>query len=167
MARQGNRADDIRGLGGVDKVVTAEEGGLNHIENDVFRIDNVVKQMRYFKNYSEDKSFNIDFLDRLPKFTSTIDAALWIRKNGNYPLTNQTFKGLLGDLVGRSMREEEYLIARLHTSPTIRYLNELLIDGFITKEEKEEFIIELNEKRLDVKVKIIDTILGSYISEEE
>ncbi len=119
--------------------------------------------MRYLKGLRDNKGSDYKNWDALPKFASRLDAAIWIRANGNNPLTNETFKGLLSDLIGRTVSDEEYLTARIYTSPLVKYMKKCSVDGFITVEEKEHLEKIIKDKDTDMRIQIVDTILGSYV----
>ncbi len=76
----------------------------------------------------------------LPEFDYVMDAALWIRENGNASLTNQTFKEILSDLMKRPVREEEYIRAKVLSCPP-SYSE----TGYLTVEEKEELDVVCHE----------------------
>ncbi len=99
----------------------------------------------------------------IPNFTHPSKAALWIRQNGNKPLTNQTFHGLLADLVGGASREQANIV-RVLTRPGISHLSSIAPSkGFITQEEFNDLLDHLKSHPRSLNLSYQITERGTFV----
>ncbi len=100
----------------------------------------------------------------IPSFTSSLEAAKWIRKNGHTHLTNQSFKGLVSDMVGHMIGEEEAVTVRVLTGSAEHHYRGDDWAGFTTKEETEELLKRMECSDVSwTNINITETVLGDYV----
>ena len=143
-------------------VIKAKEENEMHIEGMITK-DAAGNQLRQFicKLNGGSKFYPVT---EIPSFTSSLEAAKWIRKNGHTHLTNQSFKGLVSDMVGHAIGEEEAITVRVVTGPAEHHYRRDDWAGFTTKEETEELLRRMEcSDFLRRDINITETVLGDYV----
>lgn len=101
---------------------------------------------------------------KIPHFTKPFQAALWIREEGWQPLTNQTFRGLLMDLIGGSLSEDESDTIRVLSRPGNNLVGARApMEGYLTHEEGITMINSLNKAVNKPNLSFEETDQGIFI----
>jgi len=98
------------------------------------------------------------------KIDWTLGAAQWLRHNGHTVFTNQSFRGLLEDITGKEVSQEEATLVRVLTGVPANLNEDYGFNKFVTSEELDHIKEMIKaEKTAEHQITITETGLGWYV----
>lgn len=131
-------------------------------EEKTISVKDAANQLRLFI-YKHKTHTDYYELGSYPTFKSIMRAGEWIRNHGHDRMTNNSFMGLLANIVCRTVTEEESTVVRVLAGPAAALMTDKHCFMFITQEELEEIKHQINNKIEPLSdLSINETVLGFY-----